>query len=492
MSKKTNSQEHHKRLLKSALSDNYDNILKGQKMKETKVKKAGIDFKKFGLAFAALAVIAGGALGLTLRDGEITAKQAFAQAQEYYENASSQGRYLYQKAVMVTEDTPEFTQNLLFAVEFTPETTAERWLDTVTGDERFRITNSKGELIEESLTIGDQYYSNNTFNEAGPFGELNEFYEDADENGFPNAYKRIGINSFEELEAADLSLAEIDKLFSDIGETGPNAFMKDFPVGPDGIDTYNTKPSELEAQFEQLDISDVVSDEDAYAQCKAGEESHRKTAKLDKIVNNEVNPNEYAAIFEELANDDFFTVNEVERNGKTVFSIDYDRNTGAIGEDQLKEVVFLNKDTYSLAGVEADYGEFGGKFSMTILEEIYSNNPINISTDGLELNGGIDISSSDPAEFFEEEREELEAQGEDVDALIDQARKDQAEFEEFTSNIDEDEFSFGCEFILEEGTEFERTSTGGIEYTTPNGGGGIENADGSPVDFEEISELINQ
>lgn len=391
MSKHYSTDNRHKQALKSELIANYTNIIKGQKMKKS--HKIGI--KSAAMSFAAVALLFTGTAGLVINNSKLTASKALAQAQEHYAESGSKGRFIYQRAVTESR-LPESLQSLTEA-KGAGDATTERWYDTQTGNEKLVMKDTDGNVMFETLTVdGVSYHKQGaSAGVLGSFGidgdvvemDLGVLQEDLDETGFPNSYKSIGIDSYEQLEAADLSAREIDEMFAAKGLPEPNAFLKDLPSLGEGIDAYNSKPSELEALFDSSlhnsEAIDIAFDADAeYEQCIAAEHEFGNASKLNIFYEGTSTPAEYSAAFKDLAEDDFFTVEESTWMGQEVYELRHNSelHRGLAGSGS--EVMYLNANTYSLVGIEADFGDWGGGFTIKIEEETYSNNSFDISTDG--------------------------------------------------------------------------------------------------------------
>lgn len=387
----------HKQALKSALSTHYDTILKGTTM-EKSTNKPTMTFRRWAIAGMALLLIVGTVAGVGLRSNPLTAQEVFAEAQAFY--ANPQERYVYQRAEIInTSNDPALSGEII----------AERWYDTITGNERTITRDGSGQIVDESLTLDGQLYFSS---ESSAFdnlpGEDNILFQDNDPaTGLPAAYEQIGFSSFDELFAADLSQEEEDDLFEAEGLGRPHQeLLEDLPteavdgLAPEGFPTddefYRLKPSELDAFFSEFDSHNFsgpgnteLSLQEEYNACIASQQEFAQLSKLDIFYTGQATPDDYVDAFSELSRDDFFVIEEAERAGEDVFRITYETTSDIPGFGN--EEIFLHRDTFSLAGIEADFGDIGGSFSMTITDEIYSDESFDLSTEGFESVPGFEV-----------------------------------------------------------------------------------------------------
>jgi hypothetical protein len=354
---------HHKDNLKRALLQNYSNISLGNA--KTKQKRSLISWNKVALVGAATMLILVVGINInTSKNTPLTAQKVFALAHETYQ-AKSTNRGRYQHAIVRINTTGKESNSVLG--QSFRDMSIERFYDTSTKSERVITRDVAGKIIGEELTLEDgTMYTN----QSSVFGDYN-----------PNpdaSLAKIGL-SFETIQ--DMTPKEVDDKLVKIGEKAIFLFWKDLPV-------YTITPNNLSKlpQSEQLiamgnDGSVATSNIDnteAYNQCIAGQKDSVAYGKLDVFMSDSSNPEQYAAAFDELSRSDKFTlVHSGSWNKVDSYGLRY--TSSVKGGDTF--TAYFNKSDYSLVGIESKL--VGFEYTTVVEKNDYSNDPINLSTEGL-------------------------------------------------------------------------------------------------------------
>lgn len=307
-----------------------EGIMNAYDKKHARPQMFGLSLKRSALSLAAVGVLAVGVVGSGVTSSSLTSQQVLAQAQENIQN-QNQGRYV--KSVMRSVATFDGQ---------TEEFTVTTWADTESDDHRSVVTDKDGKVIDTMVYKDGKLYVSELQNEGFLIGgegvESGEIVPHEDD---PDAYS-VFFESDEEFEAfaAENHVEIVDLTDEDLAEL-ENGFVEfDDNVAVEVIGAPNEKV------FERLD--DIQREND---------------------------PSSRLELLQRLSNEDGAVLSEnIEWEGFTAHKVTVEDFS-----------MYFAADTLNYIGSEQSINEpgFEASFKDVIVEESYSNDPIDLSTNGL-------------------------------------------------------------------------------------------------------------
>ncbi len=335
----------HRDALKDALMTHYDH-----QYREKPLTKPWFKSMFFKVGSSTTAAVAIAVLSFSVLTSPLTAQKVLAQAQSAATSAQEQGRYRYSKTVFRDSF---MGQNSTF--------TTETWEDTETGDHKMVTTDDNGTVVDSIVVKGDTLYTSSGDNfivqafgdSEGTATEVIELSEeDVRELGFEVDEATGTASGFITIEGDDdLTEAEIQELIN----------------SGDAV-VHNVTE-------EALNSNEAIIIDDALGSSEAVELVAFGSPHSGDIVRSS-NTADRKALFNTLLSEDGATLIEsAQWQDKTAVGIEHSQFDGHTS------TMYFDADTYAYIGSEYT----GGNFTMTevVVEESYSNEAIDLSTEGL-------------------------------------------------------------------------------------------------------------
>ncbi len=310
----------HREILKEAIMKNYD-VRYIENKKQPRFKGRAL---KISGSLAIMAVLAVFTFS-TIVPGSLTTQKVLAEAQQSQSSAQEQGRYHYSKTVFT--DTSNDEEHSFIS---------EIWEDTEALDYRMRVTDVDGKVINEFVSIGGEIFSSPS----------------EDGSGTSNFSTPVSSSTTESSPAEP---------------NDPSAPMPKIFVDGEEVD-----PSELDLEG----VSNIAMKNNGDGTVELiGVGSFYKA--LNDVVQSSVTK-ERVELFDKLLEEEGVElVEEMTWQGKNVVGVSHSQFDG------FKSTMYFDADTYQYVGSEGTRST-GLSFVEVITDNTYSDQAIDLSTDGLE------------------------------------------------------------------------------------------------------------
>lgn len=311
-------------------------VMNAYEKKQKKSNMFTMGAKRSAISLAAVGVIAFGVVGSGIISNSLTTQQVFAQAQENIEK-QNEGRYV--KSVI--KSTAVFDG-------LTEEFTITTWSDTESEDHRSIVTDKDGEVLDTTVyKDGKLYVSENQGVIIGADGaESGELVPHEDGSDAQSVF------------------FETDEEFED--------FIANNDV--EVIDITDQDLAEAENGFIEVELGTAVQ--------AIGSPNEKVFERLEDIQS-ENDPNSRLELLQRLAQEDGAVLSEsIEWEGFTTHKVTVDGFS-----------MYFAADSLNYVGSEQSINEpgFEASFKDVIVEESYSNDPIDLTIDGLVEAESIEI-----------------------------------------------------------------------------------------------------
>jgi len=322
----------HRKILKEAIMQDYStHYVEGQKQPKNK----GWALKLSG-SLAIVTVLAVFAF-TTLVPSSLTTQKVLAEAQHSQQSAQEQGRYHYTKTVFT--DTFNDEEHSF---------TSEVWEDTETGDHRMRMTDENGNIVNEIVSVDGKFY-------ATPF----------DNDSASAQFGVIAIDA-EPIDLSDLEGIELSE--------GP----LEIENLPEGFFTDNGVIELSEEEIKSLDLENLKGEavlvDSGFVEIGAADTFY---SSLDSIMRSSTTKDRGELFNTLLEEEGAELVPETTWQNQQVVGVSHSEFDG------FTSTMFFDAETYEYVGSEGA-GEAGFNFVEVIVDNAYSDQAIDLSTDGLE------------------------------------------------------------------------------------------------------------